>query len=87
MSKFLRISNKLINTNHISMVTSYQGEFWIDMIKSTHKSSFGEGINGFIIGGSGLLYNHTSTLVVKKSVEPESYDDVAKWYDNIKNRD
>ena len=87
MSKFLRISNKLINTNNISMVTSYEGEFWIDMIKSTHKSGFIEGIHGFLIGGSGVLFNNTSTIIVKKSVEPESYDDVAKWYDNIKNRD
>jgi hypothetical protein len=87
MSKFLRISNKLINTNNIAMVTSYEGEFWIDMIKSTHKSGFAEGINGFIIGGSGLLFNNTSTLVVKKSVEPESYLEVAKWYNNIKNRE
>ena len=87
MSKFLRISNKLINTNNISMVTSYEGEFWIDMIKSTHKSGFIEGIHGFLIGGTGMLFNDISTLVVKKSVEPESYLEVAKWYNNIKNRD
>jgi hypothetical protein len=87
MSKFLRISNKLINTNNISMVTSYQGEFWIDIVKSTHRSSFGEGVKGFLIGGSGILFNNTSTIIVKKSVEPESYYDVAKWYDNINNRD
>ncbi len=87
MSKFLRISNKLINTNNISMVTSYEGEFWIDMVKSTHKSGFVEGINGFLIGGTGMLFNDISTLVVKKSVEPETYLEVAKWYNNIKNRD
>jgi hypothetical protein len=69
------------------MVTSYQGEFWIDIVKSTHKSNFSEDIKGFLIGGSGLLFNNTSTIIVKKSVEPESYDDVAKWYDNISNKD
>jgi hypothetical protein len=33
-----------------------------------------------------MLFNDISTLVVKKSVEPETYLEVAKWYNNIKNR-
>ena len=84
MSRFLKIKNKLINTNHISMVTSYQGEFWIDLVKNTHKSPFGQGINGFIVGGTGVLFKNSSTLIVKKSEEPESYEEVAKWFNNNK---
>ena len=78
MSKFLKLSNRVINTSFIKH---------IDYDKSIEKYSIHLGSltsNGLFILGSGNIESYDKYIYATKKDHPESYNIIEKYYNSIK---
>ena len=74
MSKFLKLTNYLINTRYITMICMYKGEYHIKIGKSVSSS-----IQGFTILGSGTILRDNTNIIIKEKEHPENYKIVTDW--------
>ena len=74
MSKFLKLTNYLINTRYITMISVYEGQYNIHIGKSVENS-----IQGFTMLGSGFFSRDTSTIVIKEKEHADNYKIVTDW--------
>lgn len=75
---FIRIGNKIINTNMIKTINISPTQYNIELISNNSGSS------GFFIYGSGVINNNNSneTITIFKEESPEDYKYVTEWIIN-----
>ena len=74
MSKFLRLTNDLINTRYITMICMYKGEYHIKIGKSVENS-----IQGGAIMGSRLFTRDNTNIIIKEKEHADNYKRVSEW--------
>jgi hypothetical protein len=74
MSKFLKLTNYLINTRYITMIDIYKGEYHIHIGKSVENN-----IQGFTMFGTGFFSSDTSTIAIKEKEHADNYKIVTDW--------
>lgn len=75
MSKFIKLTNYVINTNAISHILAKENKFIITL--QTPK------INGFIMLSSGGITTKQDIFEIENIAESEDYQKVKKWIDSI----
>lgn len=77
MSRFLKLSNRIINTACIKQIT---------FDKALEKYSIQVGslsVSGQFIMGSGSIQTHDSNIYATKKEHPESYATIEKYYNSV----
>ncbi len=75
MSKFLKLSNTIINTHFIREIRIYQSQIYIGYNNNS--------INGFNFFSFGLIKSNDDGFTIFKENAPHDYDIVKKWIDTI----
>ncbi len=78
MSKFIKFSNRIVNTAFIR---------YVDFDKTAQKYTLHLGntyMNGVFILGSGGFNSQESQVYATKSEHPESYAIIEKWIESLK---
>ena len=81
MSRFIKLSNKIINTVYIENISFYTNpnKYYIQM-KNSVSNPF-----GFFIAGTGWIssgYSNSSVTICSEA-DPEDYKIISKWIKNI----
>ena len=74
-TKFLRLSNNLVNTRYIKNVEIHPSLFRIVLNSEAH--------NGFVMFGSGWLSNESHTFNIYKDKNSKDYDIVSRWVEEM----
>ena len=77
MSKFLKLTNFLINTNDIHKIVIQPNKYCIHIV-SKKLDGFNWGIGGF---GIGYIYSYTSEVEVCETKHSTDYKIVTDWID------
>ena len=73
MSNFLKLTQRLINTQSIIMVNSYKGQYQIKINSET------SGMKGWLLYGSGVLTSNKTTINICEKENPTDYKIVTEW--------
>ena len=75
MSKFIKLTNTIINTKYIRKIVLHNNphEYRISMTNNK--------IDGFFLMGSGLINNHENEIIISKNKIPEDYNKITEWID------
>lgn len=79
MSRYIKLTNQLINTNHIAVIKQFPKYYEIHM--TTNYLDIHSSIN------SGWMQSERSTLTFYKDEHAEDYKNINKWYNNIRSWD
>ena len=77
MSKFLKLTNFLLNTNDIHKIVIQPNKYYIHIV-SKKIDGFNWGIGGF---GIGSIYSYTSEIEVCETKHSTDYKIVTDWID------
>lgn len=77
MSRFIRLSNCIINTAHILRVDIYPEKPSYEIIMAGHH------ITGVWLFGTGLLDSGDYRIITSKEEHPESYKAIDDWIKNM----
>ena len=77
MSKFLKLTNVLLNTNDIHRIVKYPNKYCIHIV-SKKMDGFSWGIGGF---GLGNISSYTSEIEVCETNHSTDYKIVTDWID------
>lgn len=69
--RFIKLSNLLLNTNSIRRVWLDPKEFRIELNPA--------GMDGFLVGGSGIFSSDGDVIKINKVKHPQSYKDLENW--------
>ena len=77
MSKFLKLSNRIVNTALIQYVhfDKTAGKYSIHLA--------GTSTNGYFILGSGNISSYSNEIYATKEEHPASYEAIERWYNSI----
>lgn len=75
MSRFIKLTNLVINTNAIKYISSKENVFYI-----TLKSS---DFSGFLFAGSGTIGTDNDIIKVSNVQDSTDYQTIKKWIDSI----
>jgi hypothetical protein len=78
MAKFIKLSNRIINTNFIKYINIDKENQKISLILATN--SYG----GFTFFGNGIFRSNADEVYATKKDHPESYNTIEKWILNTK---
>jgi hypothetical protein len=78
MSKFLKLTNFLINTNDIHKIVIQPNKYCIHIV-SKKMDGFAWGIGGF---GLGNISSYTSEIEVCETKHSSDYKKISDWIDN-----
>lgn len=78
MSRFIKLSNTIINVSNISKIKSYTKP------SAQHHIEFiNDNFNGFTIFGWGIWRSNPESIIIFKDNEPEDYKIISEWIDKI----
>jgi hypothetical protein len=77
MSKFLKLTNFLLNTNDIHKIVIHPNKYCIHIV-SKKIDGFNWGVGGF---GLGSIYSYTSEIEVCETKHSTDYKIVTDWID------
>lgn len=75
MSRFLRLTDCILNTHHISRILILPNKYKI--LLTNH------GTDGFLIGGSGVCKGAMDTLMICGEKQPTDYKHVSDWIHSL----
>ena len=76
MSKFLKLTGKVINIAHIQHISH-------DKTLEKYNFYLAESIYGSFIFGSGFINTGNNSIYATKKEHPESYEAIEKWINSI----
>jgi len=77
MSRFLKLTNTIINTSKIIKIDRTENSYYINMGPIMEASYFS------FIYNFGSLKNNEWNIIIHKSHEPDDFNAVSKWIDNL----
>lgn len=77
MSRFLKLTNTVINTSKIVKIDRMDNTYYINMGSFLSASYFS------FVYNFGSLKNDEWNIVIHKQNDPEDFDAVSKWIDNL----
>ncbi len=78
MSKFIKLTNLIINTNHIHLIVIKPNKYYIHLM-SNKFDGFKLDIVGF---GAGTITSHNNEIEVCETKHPSDYKVLSYWIDN-----
>lgn len=75
MSKFLKLSSRIINTNYINEIIVTNKKYYINILNFK--------VNGFFLVGSGGINSDNDEIVVCSEKNPSDFKIVSEWIKNI----
>lgn len=75
MSRFLKLTDMLINTNNINKIFIQQNKYYINIASKSFS-----GINFFSFG---YIYSDNSNITICKTKNPKDYEIVTNWINKI----
>lgn len=80
MTKFIKLSNKLINTSFINTISIFPKKYLLN-INENNISGF-----GYVLAGTGFFNwnnNYNSTIQICAETNPDDYKIIDEWIKNI----
>jgi hypothetical protein len=77
MSRFIKLSNRIVNTAFITRVDIIKDKPAYELVMATHH------INGFSLFGTGIISSEDYRIVACKEKHPESYKAIDDWINNM----
>ncbi len=77
MSRFLKLTQLVINTTKIGTIEKKQNKYYVHLLE-------GSSLSGFLFFGSGIFETKYCTIEICKDIHSIDYQIMEKWVNNLK---